>query len=123
MLESIDALTAKVDRHKAEVARLAASGGAASTLTGGGGLKSVAADSTLSRCTEETASTFSDSEEGKGLLRQQQKKAGGEAAAVERSTLEIEIEPNVASLRSSEAVVGGRDRRIHPELVAEEEEA
>ncbi len=156
LLESVASLTAKVDRHRAEVTRAAAAaaagngtvgcggvcgggdgggdggggGGGAGTLGGGfaGG------DSTLSRCTEETASTFSDSEEGKGLLgqrqqqqqqereqqqerqqqQQQQQQESPESEAVERSTLEIEIEPGVMSLRGKAAA--DRDRRINPEF-------
>ncbi len=67
-------LTARVERHRAEVARAEAA--AAAAANGGGasgtglGAAAAAPDSTLSRCTEETASTLSDSEEGRGLLGQ-----------------------------------------------------
>ncbi len=133
-MENVSSLTAKVDRHRAEMSRAAATvgeglegaacnedtvrrsggvGGSGGSLGGGGAF--ACANSTLSRCTEETASTFSDSEEDKGLLGNRQPMQTEEGAGVARTTLEIEIEQGLMSLRGD--ATEERDRRINPEFL------
>ena len=93
----MSSLSAKVALHRAELAR----GGAE--------------PSTMSR-TEETASTFSDSEE-RGLLRpkqqQQQKQLLQQQQQLpqrnEENALKITIEPHMFSLK------GGSSKRVEPE--------
>ena len=98
LLDQVSSLSAKVALHKAELAR----GGAE--------------PSTMSR-TEETASTFSDSEE-RGLLRpkqqqqlaqKQQQQELSSPHRNEETTLKINIEPNMFSLKGAGAA------RVEPE--------
>ena len=100
LLEKVESLSAKVALHRAELSK---NGGVANTLSR----------------TEETASTFSDSEE-RGLLRPSSKggkkpeQDGGKKPSNNEATLQIEIEPGMMSIRAKEAM--SRDRRVNPEF-------
>ena len=117
ILDNVESLRAKVELHLAEVAKAEANGSHAGTNTGPGG----GTGSTLSRGDE----SQTDSEE-RGLLRSsaERKRSVTAAQVKERaiaagmkseSRLNIELEPNILSLRDDD-VVAGRDKTIHPEF-------